>query len=144
GQRLAGADPVARPRGMARRRLSGRSRPRPLPALCAAHAGTPQDARDAALSRSLGPRAAELAERLIDAWRSRRPLSALDATRLAPQDDDTACAVQEAVGAALEWFPAGRPHAWKIASVPPTAAAVPDAFILRGPQRLRRTDFHTL
>lgn len=96
------------------------------------------------MSAALSPRSAELAERLVGAWRSGQPLSALDATRLAPPDDTAACAVQDAVGVALDWFPRGRPRAWKIASVPPTAAPVPDAFILRGPQVLRRSDFHTL
>lgn len=93
---------------------------------------------------ALPPRSAELAARLADAWRETRALSALEATRLAPPDDDTACAIQDAVGAALGWFPAGRARAWKIASIPPTAAPVPDAFILDAPQRLRPGDFHTL
>jgi 2-keto-4-pentenoate hydratase len=96
------------------------------------------------LSAALSPRGAELAERLIGAWHNGRLLSALDATRLAPPDDAAACAVQDAVGAALEWFPQGRARAWKIASVPPTAAPVPDAFISDAPAWLRRQDFHTL
>ena len=96
------------------------------------------------MSTSLSPRGAELAERLVGAWRSGQPLSALDATRLAPPDDAAACAVQDAVGTALDWFPRGRARAWKIASVPPTAAPVPDAFMLEGAHRLRHEDFHTL
>lgn len=96
------------------------------------------------MSAGLPPRSAELAERLVGAWRSGRPLTALDATRLAPPDDAAAYAVQDAVGAALDWFPNGRARAWKIASVPPTAAPVPDAFIHNVPQRLHMHDFHTL
>ncbi|MDX5446300.1 MAG: fumarylacetoacetate hydrolase family protein [Zoogloeaceae bacterium] len=96
------------------------------------------------MNAPLSPRGAELAERLIGAWRSGRPLSALDATRLAPPDDAAACAVQDAVGAGLGWFPQGRARAWKIASVPPTAAPVPDAFIGNAPAILHRADFHTL
>lgn len=96
------------------------------------------------MSSSLPPRSAELADRLVGAWRSGQPLSALDATRLAPPDDGAACAIQDAVGAALNWFPQGRARAWKIASIPPTAAPVPDAFILDAPQRLKHEDFHSL
>lgn len=96
------------------------------------------------MSTPRSPRETELTERLVGAWRSSQPLSALDATRLAPPDDNTACAVQDAVGAALNWFPLGRARAWKIASVPPTAAPVPDAFIFNGPHTLRRADFCTL
>ncbi|WP_287366818.1 fumarylacetoacetate hydrolase family protein [Thauera sp.] len=96
------------------------------------------------MSVALSPRGAELAERLVAAWRSGQPLSALDATRLAPSDDTAACTVQDAVGAALDWFPRGRARAWKIASAPPTAAPVPDAFLLEGAHRLRHEDFHTV
>jgi 2-keto-4-pentenoate hydratase len=92
----------------------------------------------------LPPRGMELAERLAAIWRGQRPLTALEATRLAPPDDAAAYALQDAVGMALNWFPRGRARAWKIASTPPAAAPVPDAFILGTPQILRRSDFHTL
>ncbi|MBA4742459.1 MAG: fumarylacetoacetate hydrolase family protein [Azoarcus sp.] len=93
---------------------------------------------------ALPPRSLELAAKLADAWRDGRALTALEATRLAPPDDAAAYAIQDAVGAALGWFPAGRARAWKIASRPPTAAPVPDAFIVDAPQTLRPDVFHTL
>lgn len=96
------------------------------------------------MSPPAGARSVELTERLIEAWRSGRPLAAHRAAHLAPPDDDEAIAVQDAVGTALGWFPDGQPRAWKIASVPPTAAPVPDAFVLDGPQKLKRGEFHTL
>lgn len=88
-----------------------------------------------------------LAARLVDAWRSGIPLSAAEALQLAPSSADEAYVVQRMVGDALGWFPRGRARAWKIASRPPTAAAVPDAFIIdagNSPASLSRADTHTL
>jgi len=90
------------------------------------------------------PQHDELVRQLVAAWRNGRPLTAQEATRLAPPDDASAYAVQDAVGEALGWFPEGRARAWKIASVPPTAAPVPDAFLLDGSTPLRPHDIHTL
>lgn len=88
-----------------------------------------------------------LAARLVDAWRSGVPLSAAEAHRLAPTSTDEAYVVQRLVGDALGWFPRGRARAWKIASRPPTAAPVPDAFIIDAggsPASLSHAAAHTL
>lgn len=78
---------------------------------------------------------AELAEALVESWRSGSPLSAESATRLAPPDSASAYRVQRQVATALEWFPTGRPHAWKMGApnlhTPPTAAPIADAVIIR-------------
>lgn len=90
---------------------------------------------------------AALAARLVEAWRTGVPLPASEARRLSPASAAEAYAVQQMVGDALDWFPQGRARAWKIASRPPTAAAVPDAFIIdagASPACLNHSDTHTL
>jgi 2-keto-4-pentenoate hydratase len=91
---------------------------------------------------------AELAEALACAWRSGTPLTAAAARALAPADVGAAYDVQRRVATALQWFPHGRARAWKIGSpkdgAAPTAAPVPDAFVLGSPARLPVGAFHTV
>lgn len=92
-------------------------------------------------------RTSELAALLAGAWRSGRPLAFDAAVAAAPDGEATAYAVQDAVAAALGWFPRGRPGAWKMGAPTrddaPTAAPIPDAAVIAAPARL--TDpAHTL
>lgn len=86
----------------------------------------------------------DLAGQLIAAWRGGTALSAEQARALAPASDEAAYAVQQQVGAALGWFPAGRARAWKVAASPPAAAPVPDAFVLHSPAHLEPAQTHTV
>lgn len=85
-----------------------------------------------------------LAQRLVSAWQSGVPLSAEQAIALAPGDERQAYAVQRQVADALGWFPTGRARAWKIASRPPAAAPVPEAFIQTSPTHFDPADAHTV
>ncbi|MCE8040409.1 hypothetical protein [Halomonas sp. MCCC 1A11062] len=74
---------------------------------------------------------------LAEAWRNGTPLAAETARRLAPDSRTAAYATQAVLGQRLGWWPAGRPHAWKLAmGQPPLAAPIPDALLLPSPARL--------
>ncbi|SFM18777.1 hypothetical protein [Marinobacter zhejiangensis] len=75
-----------------------------------------------------------LVDALAEAWTSGMPMSADDASRLAPADCDAAYLVHKVLGERLEWWPTGRPRAWKLAmGKPPLAAPVPDFLLELSP-----------
>lgn len=82
----------------------------------------------------------QLVAALAASWRSGRPFSCEEATRLAPRDAAEAYAVQDAVAAELGWFPGGRPRVWKMGaadrSAEPGASPIADAALLPGPAQL--------
>ncbi len=81
-----------------------------------------------------------LANALVAAWNSGRPLEAAAVTQLAPADEAAAYRVQREVADALGWFAAGRPHGWKIGAASrealPTAAPIADGALTGSPARL--------
>ena len=78
-----------------------------------------------------------LVDALALAWQEGRPLSAEVARRLAPAGPDAAYATQSALGKRLGWWPAGRPHGWKLAmGQPPKAAPIPDGLYQPSPGQM--------
>jgi len=69
----------------------------------------------------------KLVNSLANAWQTGQAMSYQQACELAPLTDEQAYQVQRELGEQLNWWPSGRPRAWKLATgVPPKMAPVPD------------------
>lgn len=85
-----------------------------------------------------------LTQHLVSAWQSGIPLTAAQASGLAPENERSAYMIQRQVADALGWFPTGRARAWKVASRPLVAAPVPETFIKASPAHFDPADAHTV
>ncbi|MCS2608144.1 fumarylacetoacetate hydrolase family protein [Halomonas dongshanensis] len=86
----------------------------------------------------------ELVATLVNAWKGNGLVNAELASDLSPGSLLEAYEIQKLLGIQMEWWPNGRPSAWKLVGERELAAPVPDRFIIPSPSVIKKNSLFSL